>query len=83
MPERSFAEVLAAHPADLHSTALTRYWSPELLSSDTARSSAVPTDLGSLPAPDGRRTRRYRKGKSALPPGPYATVPLKTPRQHP
>ncbi len=74
MPERTFADVLATHAADLHSTALTRYWSADLLSSDAARKAAVPTDGQALPAPAARRTRRYRQGNTSLPPSPYAPV---------
>ncbi len=72
MHERTFAEVLAAHAVELRSTALTRYWSKELLASAAARSTAVPTDAQALPEPAARRTRRYRQGRTSLPPAPYA-----------
>ncbi len=74
MPERTFAAVLTAHAAELHSKGLLRYWSPDLLASDTARRAAVPTDAEALPEPDARRTRRYRQGRTSLPPAPYPPV---------
>lgn len=74
MHERTFADVLAAHAAELHGNALCRYWSAELLGSPAARACAVPTDVEALPAPAARRTRRYRQGRTSLPPSTYAPV---------
>ncbi len=73
LPQRTFADVLTNHADALHSTALTRFWSGDTLSSDTARLAVPPTDVSPLPPPTARRTRRYRQG-SALPAAPYAPL---------
>ncbi len=74
LPQRTFAEALAANTAALHCGALTRYWSQALLDSPAARAAAPPPDLQPLPAPATPRTRRYRPGNTSLPPAPHAPV---------
>ncbi len=74
LPQRTFAEALAAHAHDLRSDGLTRFWSQAVLDSPAARATAPPPDVRPLPLPDARRTRRYRAGNTSLPPAPHAPV---------